>query len=151
MVQANTRESEAALKTAFRNGTICSTVGRLIGRKGPAGGEKMVTTAKRLQERNQQIGAILAAARQSQGRSVTECAALLNTSRRRYRAIELGIVGVSAAELELLLTHLQVPAEEIWRELAGQHDQNYVVLRARPGAAVRLVVEVRTDEQAAPS
>lgn len=61
-----------------------------------------------LQQRNREIGAVLEKARLLQRRTVTECAALLKTSRRRYNAMERGDVAISVAEMELLLQYLKI-------------------------------------------
>lgn len=103
----------------------------------------MTPTTAQLQQRNQEIGARLQQARTQHHRSVSECANLLGTSRRRYSAIERGEVAISAAELELLLPFLGVPLEFIWRvESEGEHLRQ-VVVQARPGERVELVVEVQ--------
>ncbi len=103
----------------------------------------MASTSERLQTRNREIGAILAEARQRQHRTVTECAGLLGTSRRRYGAVERGEVGVSAAELELLLEYLEVPPQAVWQELRPQVERGRVILRVPAGETVRLIVEAR--------
>jgi transcriptional regulator with XRE-family HTH domain len=100
----------------------------------------MTKIADRLQQRNTEIGIVLAEARLSQRRSVRECAALLGTSRRRYGAIEQGAVGISMSELEVLMRFLEVPAEKLWKEPDWQTDRRHVV-RVRPGEAV--VVEAQ--------
>jgi len=61
-----------------------------------------------LQERNREIGAALEEARLLQRKTVTECAALLKTSRRRYNAMERGEIAISIAEMELLLQYLKI-------------------------------------------
>lgn len=62
----------------------------------------------RLQQRNRQIGAVLMQARLQQKRTVTECAALLGTSRRRYSAMERGEIAISLVEMEILIEYLQL-------------------------------------------
>ncbi len=88
-----------------------------------------------LAERNREIGTLLADARQQQQRSVSECAALLGTSRRRYRAIERGDIGVEVAELELLMGYLDVPLQAIWKEWGSQAVRR--VVRLGPSTASR--------------
>lgn len=68
-----------------------------------------MTIESRLQQRNHQIGAILMQARLHQKRTVTECAALLGTSRRRYSAMERGEVAISFVEMEILMEYLHLP------------------------------------------
>lgn len=61
-----------------------------------------------LQQRNRKVGAILERARLLQRRTVTECAALLKTSRRRYTAIERGDIAISFTEMEVILQYLNI-------------------------------------------
>jgi|SRR5579859_102216 len=103
----------------------------------------MTTTGERLQQRNQEIGTLLAEARQRQHRSVSECASLLETSRRRYRAIEHGEAAVSAAELEILMGYLDLPAHAVWSDVSPSGETRQVVVHARPGETVQLVVAVQ--------
>jgi predicted transcriptional regulator len=103
----------------------------------------MMTAGEQLRQRNQEISQILARARQEQERSVTECAGVLGTSRRRYRAIEAGAVAVTAAELEVLMRYLHVPAQAVWRDLSASVPARHVVVQAQPGETVQLVVEVQ--------
>lgn len=63
----------------------------------------------RVQQRNRQIGSMLMQARLHQKRTVTECAALLGTSRRRYSAMERGEVPISIVEMEILIEYLHLP------------------------------------------
>jgi transcriptional regulator with XRE-family HTH domain len=99
-------------------------------------------TADVFDRRNREIGAILAAARQRQNRTVTECALAAATTRRRYSAIERGEAVVSAVELEALMRFLNVPASQMWRELCSSNVGQHVVVQAQPGERVQLVVEV---------
>lgn len=103
----------------------------------------MTTVASRLQRRNQEIGSVLAQAREQQHRSVTECAAALATSRRRYSAIERGEVAVSAAELELLMEYLEIPARLLWQGERSPSGVHHLVVQAPPGKTVQVVVEVQ--------
>jgi transcriptional regulator with XRE-family HTH domain len=103
----------------------------------------MSTVANHLQRRNQEIGSVLAQARQQQHRSVTECAAVLATSRRRYSAIEQGAVAVSAAELELLMEYLEIPARQLWQNEHSPSGIHHLVVQAPPGKTVQVVVEVQ--------
>ena len=103
----------------------------------------MASKPEQLNERNREIGALLAQVRCQQQRSVTECAALLGTSRRRYRAIERGEIGVEAAELEVLAHYLDVPMRTMWQEDGEQPVRRVITIR--PGE----VLYVRADEGAA--
>ncbi|GAB4192791.1 MAG: hypothetical protein OHK0022_07160 [Roseiflexaceae bacterium] len=98
-------------------------------------------------ERNKEIGAILAAARARQHRTVTDCAAVMATTRRRYTAIERGEAAISAAELEAVMRFLQVSAGEMWSDLARESQARQVVIRALPGERLQLVVEVPQFER----
>ncbi len=103
----------------------------------------MSTVASRLLQRNQEIGSVLAQARRQQHRSVTECAAVLATSRRRYSAMEQGAVAVSAAELELLINYLEIPAHLLWEGERSPSGVHHLVVQAPPGKTVQVVVEVQ--------
>lgn len=103
----------------------------------------MSTVASRLQRRNQEIGSVLTQAREQQHRSVTECASVLATSRRRYSAIERGDVAVSAAELELLIDYLEIPARLLWQGERSPSGVHHLVVQAPPGKTVQVVVEVQ--------
>lgn len=93
--------------------------------------------------RNREIGVILAQARQRENRTVTECAAAVSTTRRRYAMIERGEAAVSAAELEALMRFLSVPAHLIWREFVPITQPRQVVVQAQPGELVQFVVQVQ--------
>ena len=101
-----------------------------------------------VRQRNQEIGAILAQARQQQQRTVTECAAILATSRRRYRAIERGEVGVAVAELELLLHYLDIPPQAIWQQHGGTAVPR--VIHLHPGEMVQLLITADANTTARP-
>ncbi len=103
----------------------------------------MSTVANHLQRRNQEICSVLAQARRQQHRSVTECAAMLATSRRRYSSMEQGAVAVSAAELELLIDYLEIPAHLLWRGERSSLGVHHLVVQAPPGKTVQVVVEVQ--------
>ncbi len=103
----------------------------------------MPTVAERLQRRNQEIGSLLAQARKLQHRSVTECAALLATSRRRYSAIERGDAAVSVAELELLMSYLDIPIQVVWKREHLRAEVQHILVQALPGKTLQVVVEVQ--------
>jgi len=108
----------------------------------------VATTSEQLAQRNREIGALLTHARQQQQRSVTDCAALLGTSRRRYRAIERGEIGVEVAELELLVGYLDIPFQAIWKEPSGQVVRR--VIHIRPGEVVQVMADASTVSDAQP-
>lgn len=91
-----------------------------------------------LKQRNREIGAILAKARLLQRRTVTECAELLKTSRRRYNAMERGEVGISIAETELLLQYLDVPALYISPKIFASGTSSVVVEELPEEIVVRI-------------
>jgi transcriptional regulator with XRE-family HTH domain len=98
---------------------------------------------ERLRARDQELGALLADARTRRHRTVSACAALLETSRRRYKAIEEGETAVTAAELEALMRFLEIPPSQVWGHILPMESQNAVRVQARPGERVQLVVEVQ--------
>lgn len=93
-------------------------------------------------QRNKEIGSILATARAREHRTVTDCAAAMATTRRRYSAIERGEAAISVAELEAVMRFLGVSAAEMWAELARDTLTRKVVIQAKPGEQVQLVVEI---------
>jgi transcriptional regulator with XRE-family HTH domain len=110
------------------------------------------------QRRNREIGEVIAEARRRKQRSVTECAGILATSRRRYNAIERGEVPVNVVELETLARYLEVPLAEMWREISEGPDRQVAVEftaglryanepRVSEGGERQVVVEVRSGEQ----
>lgn len=101
--------------------------------------------AHHLQHRNREIGEILAVARRQQHRSVTECAEMLATSRRRYNAIERGEAAINAGELEILVRYLEVPADKVWPELLASATPRQIIVQVRPGEPIQFVVEVKEN------
>ena len=79
----------------------------------------------------------------TRGQLLTECAAALATSRRRYSAIERGEVAVSAAELELLMEYLEIPAHLLWQGERSPSGIHHLVVQAPPGKTVQVVVKVQ--------
>jgi DNA-binding XRE family transcriptional regulator len=102
--------------------------------------------ADQLQQRNREIGDILAEARRRHHRSVTECANAVGTSRRRYNAIEQGEAAINAGELELMVRYLEVPAEEIWRDFCVPTTPRPVVLQVSSGQQIQFVVEIKDSK-----
>lgn len=94
------------------------------------------------QARYREIGAILAKARAMQKRSVSECAALLGTSRRRYVAMEHGKAIIGIAELEELMRYLNIPSDTIWPEAQGSAEPGKLIMRTLRGEVVRVSVEI---------
>ncbi len=102
-----------------------------------------MTHKEQLAERNQEIGQLLQQARGAHHLSVTACAQLLGTSRRRYNDIEQGFVPITLAELELLLPFLGLPVQQIWPDVGNPVKVQQVIVAARPGDTVQVVFAVR--------
>ena len=67
----------------------------------------MEAPENKIQERNREIGRIVKEARSKKNISVTTCANLIDTSRRRYVAMEEGEAIIGIAELEVLIKFLE--------------------------------------------
>lgn len=93
-----------------------------------------------LRTRNRELGTILASARRRYGKSLSECAAYIATSRSRYTAIEHGDTPIQAAELELLLDYLNIPPEQVWPALAPITGPQ-VVVTLEPGEVINVLVK----------
>jgi transcriptional regulator with XRE-family HTH domain len=93
--------------------------------------------------RHAEIGRILSSARQSQKRTVSECAQHISTSRRRYTAIERGEAAINVPELDALIRFLGLPISAFWQDSDLSESPRYVVIQADPGEKVHLIVEVQ--------
>ena len=102
----------------------------------------MGTTLERLQRRNREMGSKLAEARQRQRRSVAECSRVIETSRRRYTAMERGEAVIGAAELETIMRYLGVPGRVMYGEDCLGSGSRQVMVPAHPGETLYVVVEV---------
>ncbi len=94
-------------------------------------------------QRHREIGTRLTEARLRERRSVTECATVLKTTPRRYRAIERGDAAVNAVELEVLMCYLNMSGHEVWGSifpLKGMH----VEVHGQPGETVQLLVKIQS-------
>jgi transcriptional regulator with XRE-family HTH domain len=100
----------------------------------------MMETPVRLRERSQEVGRLLLEARRRKRFSVTKCAELINTSRRRYAAIESGQVGIEFAELELIAEFLEIPQHEFWRKAISSEALQQITVQALPGRAVQILI-----------
>lgn len=103
----------------------------------------MRTTNERLQQRDEQIGKELEAARRIRGRTVTECAHAIGTSRRRYAAIEQGKVSVTAAELELLAHYLELPDDVLSYGLRLGARTQHVLMETEDGDVAELIIQLK--------
>lgn len=74
---------------------------------------------------------------------MTECATIAATTRRRSTLIKRGEAVVGAAELEALMRFLNVPAHDIWPDLAPSTAPRQVAVQAQPGEWVQFVVQVQ--------
>jgi hypothetical protein len=69
-----------------------------------------------IKERNQEIGRWIRIVRSQRRLSVSRCAALLGTTRRRYVDMEEGKSGLTVAELEVLLRFFNLSPVAFWPE-----------------------------------
>jgi transcriptional regulator with XRE-family HTH domain len=67
-----------------------------------------------LRERNRELGRILQEARQQKDLSLAACADQIGTTQERYAALEAGEAPIGAAELEVLVRFLGIPARQVW-------------------------------------
>ena len=82
-------------------------------------------------------------ARTAKGLSVTKCAGSIGTSRRRYLAMEAGDVMIGIAELEALMQFLEIPVERVWPGPIAGPLPIPVILEARPGERLHIVIQTR--------
>jgi transcriptional regulator with XRE-family HTH domain len=104
----------------------------------------MQTQEVRIQERNREIGRILQEARSLKNITVTICAQLIGTSRRRYAAMERGEAMIGIAELEVLMDFLNIPSHKIWQIVSGEGSTDRLFVPFTPGKPVQIVFDVRT-------
>ncbi len=103
----------------------------------------MQTQEMRMQERNREIGRVLREARMYKSITVTICANLIGTSRRRYVAMEKGEAMIGVAELEVLIDFLSVPVYKIWQTENNDERPDQVVIPFTPGRPVQIVFDIR--------
>jgi transcriptional regulator with XRE-family HTH domain len=94
-----------------------------------------------LLERNREIGRIVREARKTKGMSISTCTGSIGTSRRRYVAMEAGEAMIGIAELESLMRFLDIPAERIWPGPITGQLPSPVILQARPGERLYIVIQ----------
>lgn len=99
----------------------------------------------RIQERNREIGHILREARKQKNISVTTCANLIGTSRRRYSAMEQGEAIIGVAELEILLSFLGIPTHRVWPGNNLKTVPHSIILTAVPGETMQIIVNVKSE------
>ena len=103
----------------------------------------MPTVPDGLADRNRELGQVLQVARRAKNLSVTRCAQLVGTSRRRYLAMERGEAIIGVAEFEVLMAFLEISAQQIWGMQPAEGAMRHVLVRATPGETVQIVVDVR--------
>ncbi len=66
--------------------------------------------------RAKKLGVLIRDTRQFQGKSLEECAAMLNVSNETFESYELGEKSPSLPEVEFLAYYLEIPLEHFWGE-----------------------------------
>jgi transcriptional regulator with XRE-family HTH domain len=109
------------------------------------------------QGRDRQIGQIIKLACEAKHCSIRQCAKLLNTSWRRYSALEKGETPIYASELEVLVSFLDIPPQLIYpqntshstlqedvevKHQMGGSSSLLQVINAVPGQMVYVVIRV---------
>ena len=103
----------------------------------------METQESWIQERNREIGRVLQEARVQKDISVTTCANLVGTSRRRYTAMEEGETTIGMAELEVLMKFLEIPTNKVWHGKDTLTIPRQIILEGLPGETLQIVVAIR--------
>src|SRR5260221_12647022 len=103
----------------------------------------MQTQELRIQERNREIGRLLKEARIYRNITVTTCAELIGTSRRRYVAMERGEAMIGAAELEVLIEFLGEASTKIWHLTRDEGITDRIFVPFTPGKPVQIVFDAR--------
>jgi|GEM_PF-3928443 len=120
-----------------------------------AGGEEKAR-GRKVMPLDVAIARLLRTARLEKKRTVTECAELVGTTRRRYGAIEKGEAPLGAAEMLVLTRFLGVPPQRVWQIVDGTQStvevsegdaaSGTVVVRILPGQTVTLTVGDRQEQ-----
>ena len=92
--------------------------------------------------RDKRIGETLLAARVAARKSLRECAQQINSSHTRYSRIEAGKVGITVAELEIIVRFLGIPAINIWPQDDANRTRPKFRIQAKPGERFYVLVEV---------
>jgi len=103
----------------------------------------MQTQELRIQERNREIGRLLKEARIYRNITVTTCAELIGTSRRRYVAMERGEAMIGVAELEVLIEFLGEASHKIWHLMSNEGNTERIFVPFTPGKPVQIVFDAR--------
>lgn len=96
-----------------------------------------------IQERNREIGRVLREARRQRDITVTACAELIGTSRRRYAAMEQGVAMIGLAELEVLVDFLGVPPRKFSHLAVEEASTDQIFVPFTPGEPVKIVFDAR--------
>ena len=97
----------------------------------------------RIQERNNEIGRVLREARRQRDITVTACAELIATSRRRYAAMERGEAMIGLAELEVLVDFLGIPPRRFSHLTEKEASTDQIFVPFTPGEPVKIVFDAR--------
>jgi predicted transcriptional regulator len=103
----------------------------------------MQTQELKIQERNREIGQLLKEARMYRNITVTTCAELIGTSRRRYVAMERGEAMIGVAELEVLIDLLGEASHKIWHLISNDGSTDQIFVSFTPGKPVQIVFDAR--------
>lgn len=92
--------------------------------------------------RNKELGQVLKRARELAGVLQKDCAEMIGTYRQRYAAIERGEEGVDAAELEVLVRYLDIPAYLVWpmEQDATGRAERLLYIQHQEGESVHIIV-----------
>ena len=103
----------------------------------------MQTQETKIQDRNREIGRLLKEARMYRNVTVTTCAELIGTSRRRYVAMERGDAMIGVAELEVLIEFLGEASHKILHLNKNEGSKDQIVVPFTPGKPVQIVFDAR--------
>lgn len=106
-------------------------------------GAEMEFVDKGLQDRNREIGRILREARMEKEVSISRCAKIIRTTRRRYTAMEAGETIIGIAELERLVAFLEIPTYKIWhgQNPLATHYEVKVPATPNPGESLLIILD----------
>jgi transcriptional regulator with XRE-family HTH domain len=97
---------------------------------------------RRIQARQQEIGAILHERRKLRGMTMEHCAQMLGMRRQSYSAIENGETAISVPELEILMEALGITRDEMWPAREPKGRVRRVELPIVPGETLLITVDM---------
>ena len=111
---------------------------------------------KEAAEHNDRIGRVLYDYRAERGITISACADLLGTTRRRYVDMEKGLAKIGIGELMLLIRFLGVPVQHIWGDADTTSEKLHgaakveasggnsipIVVQAAAGKNIQIIVSV---------